>query len=116
MSLSTMAQELDARTPDKLISKSLLALKDRTDAAIFQALGLPQKLPGTAYMAIRSIDTAAMMTERDALSLGQPEPWGAYEHVTRLTFTPGCWQPCRAEREFLARYRVASNRISRPAA
>lgn len=111
-----MAQELDARTPDKLVSKSLLALKDRTDAAIFQALGLPRKLPGTAYMAVRSIDTAAMMTERDALAPVQPETWGGYEHTTRLSFTPYCWQPERAMRAFLTCYDNASDRISRPAA
>ena len=47
-------------------------------------MGLPAKLPGQAYHAIRTLDAGAMMPERDALGPVQPEPWGSYEDLPRL--------------------------------
>lgn len=104
-------------TNDDAAAKTALnRIRNRSDQAIFLALGVPNNLPGEAYHQLREIDAAAMMTERDALQPNQPEAWGAYENLTRLSFQPACWSADVAKDQFLQRLNSYKNRISHPAA
>jgi 5'-deoxynucleotidase YfbR-like HD superfamily hydrolase len=94
----------EQRGHDKAIYTALKSLRIRHDQEIFTALGLDwSRLPGAAYAAVKRIDAAAMMTDRDALASKQPEDWGMLEKHSRLPFTPQCWDFHKARREFLER-------------
>jgi hypothetical protein len=83
---------------------AIRALRARHDGEIYTALGLDWRtLPGAAYAAVKRLDAAAMMTERDALAPKQPEPWGALKNCSRLSFKPQCWDAPLARKMFLER-------------
>lgn len=102
--LGAVLFEMGLTKKDNAAHEAMKVLKDRADAAIFTALGLPSKLPGSAYHAIKVLDAGAMMTERDALMPPQPEAWGSYETVNRLNFAPACWPAATAREKFMDRY------------
>lgn len=107
--LSVMLEEMDLTQSGRAANKALDKLRQRTDRVIWQALGVPDSLPGEAYYTLKQIDTSAMMTERDALQPIQPEAWGTYETITRLPFKPACWPAPVARDQFLQRLGLYTN-------
>jgi hypothetical protein len=103
--LSLMMFDLGDIKDEKAVSRAVGVLKNRTDSAIFAALGLnTRKLPGAAYHGVKRLDAGALMTERDYLMPTQPESWGAYETIARLSFEPKCWDFEKARAQFLNRF------------
>lgn len=82
---------------------AIKALKERTDAAIFAAVGLD--LPSEeAHAYIKRLDNEVLMTELDAMQGEQPDTAdSASELVARRPFVPGRWPPKEAARQFLDR-------------
>ena len=86
------------------VLEAMTKLKWLSDRAIFQTFGIDMAQIGiVAASMIKELDTAAMMTERDALMPDQPEDWGELEKADRLDFTPQLWSPERAAWEFEVR-------------
>lgn len=114
--LSVLLEDMDLTRTNRTANRALDKLRDRTDRAIFQALGLEFDLPGEAFHVLRQIDAAAMMTERDALQPNQPEPWGIYENIPRLSFKPQCWGAATAQDQFLQRLKIYTDQVMYPIA
>lgn len=114
--LSVLLEDMDLTRTNRSANKALDRLRERTDRVIFQALGVDFDLPGEAFHTLRQIDAAAMMTERDALHPNQPEPWGLYENIPRLSFKPQCWSASAARHHFLERLSAYTDQVTHPAA
>ena len=100
--LDVLVEEATGRS--KEVHSALNMMRRRHDREILAAVGLDwNTLTGAAWFAMKGIDSAAMMTERDALAPVQPESWGDMERASRLPFTPQCWDAKTARREFLER-------------
>lgn len=70
---------------------------------IHQAIARAFNIPAVPAPVIKEIDLALLMAEREQLMGTPPQPW-ATERIKPAAVTLHCWNPERAERQFLGRF------------
>ncbi len=106
---ATEAYLVDVPRPVKRCLPAYRAYEDALARVIAERFGLPWPMPE----AVKQVDTAMLLVERDQLLAPPPAPWGGLSSSVRLDpFVLPCWSPEEAHGAFLGRLRELGHESS----